>query len=92
MLSILFEWKVARVTVTLRTSKSEVVAIVANGVSDLRIPQMKEWGPSVSVNQIRGPFRLENGRHKLEIEMQSGDVILIDASDFKFPSYVNVDE
>ncbi len=92
MLSILFEWKTASVTVSLQTPKSDVVEIIAREVSDLHVPQMKEWGPSVSVNQLRGPVSLEKGKFNLEIEMQSGDVISIEASEFKFPQSIIMNE
>jgi len=59
--------------------------VVADGVFDLHVPQVKDWGPSVSVNNVRGPLNGAAGRKRLEIEMQSGDVIVIEAAAFDFP-------
>jgi hypothetical protein len=89
LLSILYEWKAARVTLSLRTEGPEQLLIVADGVSHLHIPQTKPWGPSVSVNKLHElPASSDKGR-KLEIEMQSGDVIQIEAEIFNFPTGVN---
>jgi hypothetical protein len=84
LLSVLFDWKDARVTLCFTTDRTEEM-IVATSVVDLHVPQSNEWGPSVSVNGVKGPFESENGRQSIEIEMQSGDVIRIVASSFMMP-------
>lgn len=83
-LSVLFEWADCRATLRFRSPSGEEV-IVANSVADLHAPQLNEWGPSVSVNKLRGPFPAKAGRQSIEIEMQSGDVISIVASSFIMP-------
>lgn len=85
LLSILYEWKSARVTISFRCETAEMASIVANGVTALRIPQTREWGPSVSVNKVTGPKSIAEGGNKLEIQMQSGDVIEIVAAEYIFP-------
>src|SRR5215469_6118687 len=84
LLSIHFEWKTAVVRLSFRDNRSPV-SVLAEGVVDLHVPQVREWGPSVSVNKVRGPSNETNRLSKLEIEMQSGDVITIVASSFVLP-------
>ena len=85
LLSIVYDWKSGQVALQLRRGGSEFVSVAAMGVIDLHVPQRKEWGPSVSVNEVRGPIAEPRGKQVLEIEMQSGDVIRIVASSFNFP-------
>jgi hypothetical protein len=83
-LSVVFEWASGRATLRFRSALGEE-ALVASSVVDLHVPQLNEWGPSVSVNAVKGPFSTNDGRRSLEIEMQSGDVITIVAQSFQMP-------
>jgi hypothetical protein len=85
LLSVLFEWRDARVVVLFKSDVGEE-QLVAVSVVDLHVPQFKEWRQSVSVNSVRGPLATESGRQSIEIEMQSGDVIRIVASSFEMPN------
>jgi len=85
LVSIQFEWKEGRVALSLRNTKSETVSVIADGVADLMIPRRNEWGSSVSVNCVSGPIDHPGGLQKLDIEMQSGDVIQIVAKSFRLP-------
>jgi hypothetical protein len=80
-----FEWKLARVVLELKDSASEIRTLVADGVAELYVPRKNEWGPSVSVNEVFEIEELSSGLKQLKIEMQSGDVIQIVASQFAFP-------
>jgi hypothetical protein len=40
------------------------------------------WGSSVSIHGVRGPSQVGDGVSALEVEMQSGDVIRIEAGTF----------
>lgn len=86
LISILFEWGNARAVLKFRRRGNEAVEITAEGVSKLHIPQINEWGPSVSVNHTQGPTASGAGDQNLCIEMQSGDVIEITATSFIFPA------
>jgi hypothetical protein len=46
------------------------------------IAREQPWGPSNSVNDIRGPLEDDEGYCLLEVQLQSGDVIRILAEDF----------
>ncbi len=56
LLSLLFEWKTGLVTVLFETYEQGVVSLVTEGVSNLHVPQLREWGPSASVNELRDPL------------------------------------
>jgi hypothetical protein len=92
LVSILFEWKSARVILEFRTGGSKSEKLMAHGVSELNAPRLNDWGPSVSVNKVAGPSDNASGRCELEIEMQSGDHIRIVARSFDFPQSVKVKE
>jgi hypothetical protein len=55
-----------------------LVTLEAIGVTNVEMPHQDSWGPSVSVNELR---RTETG---MEIEMQSGDVLVVSASGLLF--------
>jgi hypothetical protein len=92
LVSILFEWKSARVILEFATGGSKSERLVARGVTELHAPRLNDWGPSVSVNKVAGPTDDASGRRGLEIEMQSGDHIRIVAKSFDFPQSAKVKE
>jgi len=67
------DWGAGRAEAVFRTGTGTVL-LQASGLARLVCPRMHPWGPSVSVNHVRGP-QAQDGRSVLEIEMQSGDVI-----------------
>jgi hypothetical protein len=84
LLSVLFEWKTGQVTLSFDTHAGDR-SLVARSVVDLQVSQLKDWGPSVSVNEVKGPLTTDNGFQSVEIEMQSGDIIKIIAASFQMP-------
>ena len=74
----------AETTLEFRVDDLKSVALQASGLTNLSCPHENSWGPSVSVNEVRGPTELRPGLFRMEIEMQSGDTITIDAKDFKW--------
>ena len=85
LVSILFEWKSGCVTLEFKTHRSNSAKLTANGVSELHVPRLNDWGPSASVNGVLGPSDGPSGRREFEVEMQSGDRIRIVAASFNFP-------
>lgn len=83
--SLLFDWKSQRLVVSLGSYSFPLVELIAEGVASIQIPRQNPWGPSVYVLKTRGPSDEGEGRRKLEIEMQSGDVITIVAASFQIP-------
>ncbi len=56
--------------------------VVASAVRRLGCERQMPWGFSVSINEVRGPTAVGDDVSVLEIEMQSGDLIRIEAGAF----------
>jgi len=56
--------------------------VVASAVRRLSCDRQMPWGFSVSINEVRGPVAAGDDASVLEIEMQSGDLIRIEAIAF----------
>lgn len=91
LLTISLTWKTGEVRIDFESFDSldgqdyNVVSIFATEVRRLNIPNLQEWGLSVSVNSVERPVLLNDGTYKLIIEMQSGDNISIIAKKIVFP-------
>ena len=57
--------------------------IRATGLTLFHLPREHPWGRSFYINHVRGPVSLSNERLRMEIEMQSGDVIVVEAGEFQ---------
>ncbi|RYZ87261.1 MAG: hypothetical protein EOP04_12095 [Proteobacteria bacterium] len=86
LLSMLFDWGSARLTINFRDSKSKPVSLIAENVVSFIAPKKNEWGRSDSVNKIEAPVCQQDGVKLVLIEMQSGDAIQIFAQSFIFPN------
>jgi hypothetical protein len=64
---------------------SERVVIVARQFEHFIFPRKQPWGlvKVWYVNEVRGPFSLGSKLQRLQVEMQSGDVIEIHATSFE---------
>jgi hypothetical protein len=89
LISIVFEWPSGILNLSFRYGEGHNALLSAINVVELLVPKREEWGPSVSVNEVTGPFMLANGNHRLLIEMQSGDIIQIEAKNFTLPGVLN---
>lgn len=78
---ISLDWATGQAEVELETCErfdtpSRKINIVVTATTNLILPRKFPWGPSIHVNEVRGPYqKLEKKNTILEIEMQSGDVI-----------------
>ena len=77
--SITFEWREALCILELRTSEEPHCKLIFSAVTHIAVPRNQPWGPSVSINEFR-----EKQPGSFEIELQSGDVIEVKASNFLF--------
>jgi hypothetical protein len=76
---VVFDWARARVAVALIGPSSARCVLLAEDVSSLEVPRKNPWGRSVSVNSIFIAGMPDRDEQSLEIEMQSGDVIRVNA-------------
>lgn len=82
---ITINWITGTLIFFLKNNKSEDVKIQVSGLYNLNLPKKEEWGRSVSINEINGPLVLANGHMYLEIEIQSGDTISLEAKLIELP-------
>jgi hypothetical protein len=83
--TIHFDWMHTCATISFDSANTQNLLLIAQQVADIHVPAVNPWGPSASVNEIVGPCDSGNGLKKLEIEMQSGDVIVLIARNFQLP-------
>ncbi len=81
LVSIEMNWAAKTTIVAFRTSSDSTVNLIASGSRNAFIPHDEPWGPSVSVNGVR-EIDGDSDVNAVEIEMQSGDVIRIEAGSF----------
>jgi len=58
------------------------VKLLATGTRLVHWPRQQPWGRSTQINRINGPTKEPEGHLRIEIEMHSGDVIVIEAVAF----------
>ncbi|MGK3968046.1 hypothetical protein WMF01_46595 [Sorangium sp. So ce1667] len=82
--TIEFRWESGEVRLRVRAGDAEQpqLVVVASSVRRLESDRQLPWGFSVSINEVRGPFPTDGEVACVEIEMQSGDVIRIEAVEF----------
>lgn len=79
------DWQNAFVSLHFRNSESDQALLEAKGFTDIHIPKKDEWGESVSVNEVSDIELLPSGQQRLTIEMQSGDVLSLEAEVIHLP-------
>ena len=76
---LVVDWGAATLRIELATSEGDRV-IEASGLQRLVVGHSEAWGPSANINSVS-----RSSDHILEIEMQSGDVISVEAAEFVLP-------
>jgi hypothetical protein len=64
------------------TGSRPIVVLLGHNVSSFRCERKLPWGPSVSVNHVK--CAEIDGGFRLEVEMQSGDIITATMDRFEF--------
>jgi len=83
LVSIECQWAEGTTTLRLRVAGAPQARIVATGTVRIDCPRMLPWGHSVSINGVTGPLASAGSKlARLEVEMQSGDLIVIEAESF----------
>lgn len=87
LVAVTMEWESGEARVRMRLSEEPVrkANIHVTGSKLLRCPRRQPWGPSVSINEVR-VFSLQDGQRRLEIEIQSGDVVEIEGDSVELRS------
>ncbi len=79
-------WESGDVIIRLRTGLSSAPVASVVGVSARRVEwsRTQPWGPSASVNAVRGPSPTSDREaSRLEIELQSGDTLVLEAKELE---------
>jgi hypothetical protein len=82
--NIVIDWQEGIVTLKFRGSPDPrwrlPFDVIMFEMRHVDCPRLLPWGPSESVNELRGPLEAAAGTMRFELEMQSGDVIVIEAA------------
>jgi hypothetical protein len=76
LLSADMRWSEAKVVLTVRTGAGDK-RVVVHEATRLECPRDLPWGPSICINEIRINPVPASVTLRVEIEMQSGDVLVI---------------
>lgn len=81
LVSLSLNWASGEARLELRAGLSSAARLLieADGTALLQCPRRCPWGESVSINEVRGPINAPHAGMHLEIEMQSGDVLTLEA-------------
>ena len=84
--SIVFRWLEGDVVITVRTGdpREPRLLLVASAVRRLDCSRQMPWGHSVSINELQRPTPISENTVAVLIEMQSGDLIRIEAGAFSW--------
>jgi cobaltochelatase CobT len=88
LVSVDLDWAAGLVRLGLRAASLER-QIVAHDLIEFSAPRRQEWGPSRFIYSSKGPTSVQAGSERLEIQMQSGDVIVIVARKIQMPEPVD---
>ncbi len=82
------DWSAGTLEVELLLRGGGPASIVAEGVIMFRCPKREPWGRSIHINDARGPGPIYAEAHilSLELEMQSGDLIEVEAKSITLDS------
>lgn len=86
LLSVALDWRSGTAALHFRTANVSAPNAVISGIATrlLQCPREMMWGPSVSVNRTMFEESGVDGVPRLEIEMQTGDVIVLVAERIEF--------
>jgi hypothetical protein len=85
LLSLNVDWAAGAARIVVRSPSGEA-SIRATGLYELHAPRRRSWGPSASINTVKGPTQGTDEHTSLIIEMQSGDSIRIVARAIEMPA------
>lgn len=82
--SLELRWSSGEAVLRLRTGDALYPhrVVVASAVRRVDCERQMPWGFSASINEVRGPMAADGEASALEIELQSGDLLRIEAASF----------
>ena len=83
--SVKVDWSGRQIVISVSWA-GKTAEIIINDFSNVTVPRIEEWGPSVSINSVSEIEKLSSGEICLKIEMQTGDTILVTGREINLPS------
>lgn len=85
LLSVELNWGSGEAAIRIRTGDHALPdrTILASFTRSVVCARTMPWGASDSINQVRGPMPGGDQASVVEVELQSGDVIRIEAASFE---------
>jgi len=80
LLGIAVSWAERRAELTLRVHGDRTVRLSGVGATKVSTTLESPWGPSNSVNEVRWSHADQSDSTGVEVEMQSGDLIVVVAA------------
>lgn len=81
LLDLSLQWgKTSTLTARFQRGHGHLVVLTVSDVKLLHCPHENPWGPSVSVNDVMSTPGSGAGLHRIAIEIQSGDTILVEGN------------
>jgi hypothetical protein len=85
LISIHIDWIQSNLKIHLKNTQSEDKIYLVEKFTAFNLSRKNEWGESISINQILNYSTLLNGNIYLKIEIQSGDILEIEAKKIQLP-------
>lgn len=84
------DWTSGKLRMTLRghNEPTERVKIEATNLTSLQCPRRFPWGESIEVHEVHAPVETNEG-FMLELQMQSGDLLILIADSFELDAAGN---
>lgn len=79
--TISVDWIQSKVWVICKGSNSQIQQIQVENFIEIYIPKKETWGKSQSINQLT--LSKKDNHQLLQIEMQSGDTLIIEAKNIE---------
>lgn len=79
------DWTSGKLRMTLRGGPNDRVKIEATNLTSLQCPRRFPWAESIEVKEVRAPVQTNEGA-MLEVQMKSGDLLILIAESFVLDS------
>jgi hypothetical protein len=90
LLGLSLQWgKKAELTARFRSHGHRILTLKVLDVTLLHCSHDNPWGPSVSVNEVRSIAGPRAGLHRIEIELQSGDTMVVEGDGIEWATETN---
>ena len=83
LLEVTVDYRPRVASLLLKAQSFVHLRLVADGVRTVVVPFEEPLGRKSSIENLRGPVPVTPGRSRMEVQLESGDVIAIEAAEFR---------